>query len=139
MTERDFRAAFHAHKDAIFRFAWRMTNSPATAEDIAQDVFLTLLRRPDSYDRTRGALRPFLLGVARNLCLKKWRDEHRWEALDDEDQPAPVVDLAGGETTRIVGAAVQMLVPLQREVLVLAEYEGLSLEEIALAVRTLIS
>src|SRR6266581_255819 len=134
MTEREFRAAFREHKDAIYRFAWRMTNSPATAEDIAQDVFLTLLRRPDSYDQTRGALRPFLLGVARNLALKRWRDEHRWEAIEDQELPAPAVDPAGGETGRIVGAAVQALVPLQREVLVLAEYEELSLEEIARAV-----
>jgi RNA polymerase sigma factor (sigma-70 family) len=139
MTEREFRAAFNEHKDAIYRFAWRMTSSPPAAEDIAQDVFLSLLRQPDRFDRARGALRSFLFGAARNLALKRWRDEHRWEALeDDADFSAPPPDPAAGETAQMVGAAVQAavqaLVPLQREALILAEYEGCSLEEIARAV-----
>jgi len=135
MTDREFRAAFDEHKDAIYRFAWRMTNSPAAAEDIAQDVFLFLLRQPNRFDGTRGRLRSFLLGVARNLALKKWRDEHRWETFDDEEFLAPPPDLAGGEVGRIVGAAIAALPPLQRETLLLAEYEGCSLEEIATAVQ----
>lgn len=85
MTESEFRAAFDAHKDAVYRFAWRMTNSSSAAEDIAQDVFLCLLRQPDRFDGTRGRLRSYLLGIARNLARKKWRDEHRWETLDDGD------------------------------------------------------
>jgi len=134
MTEREFRTAFHEHQDAIYRFAWRMTASPAAAEDIAQDVFLALLRRPDSFDVRRGGLRPFLLGIARNLILKRWRDERPWEDLDSEDFCVPPSDPVQGERAEIVGAAVQALPPLQREALILAEYEGLSLEEIAGAV-----
>ncbi len=131
MTGTEFRAAFHEHKDAVYRFAWRMTNSPGTAEDIVQEVFLTLLRQPDRFNETRGQLRSFLLGVARNVALKRWREENRWDALEDQDFVAQPVDLVRGETAKIVGAAVGSLPPLQREVLVLAEYEGLSLEEIA--------
>ena len=131
MSEREFRNAFSEHQDAIYRFAWRMTNSPAAAEDIAQDVFLFLLRQPHRFDATRGAMRSFLLGVARNLVLKRWREEHRWEAMEDEDFLAPPVDLTGAETSRLVGDAVQSLAPLQREAIILAEYEEFSLEEIA--------
>ena len=134
MTEREFRAAFTEHKDAVYRCAWRMTNSAAAAEDIAQDVFLALLRRPDSFDRTRGSLRAFLLGVARNLALKKWRDENRWAPLEEEQGLAPRIDPKAREVADMVGAAVQSLAPLQREVLILAEYEELPLEEIARAV-----
>ena len=46
MTEAEFQDAFHRYKDAVYRFAWRMTNSPVAAEDIAQEVFLILLRQP---------------------------------------------------------------------------------------------
>jgi RNA polymerase sigma-70 factor (ECF subfamily) len=53
------------------------------------------------------------------------------QPLEDDDFAAAPVDVASGEVARIVAAAVQALVPLQRETLVLAEYEGLSLEEIA--------
>ena len=84
MTKAEFQIAFDEHKDAIYSFAWRMTNSAVVAEDIAQDVFLSLLRLPDRFDPARGPLRPFLLGIARNLALKRWRDEHQWEELEDE-------------------------------------------------------
>lgn len=133
MTETAFQSAFDEHKDAVYRFAWRMAG-PDAAEDIAQDVFLTLLRYPERFDPARGTMRAFLLGVARNLALKRWRHEHRWDPLDAEAFVAPALDVARGETSEIVGAAVRSLPPLQREALILAEYEELTLEEIARAV-----
>ena len=131
MTGSEFRSAFHQHKDAIYRFAWRMTNSPDASEDIVQEVYLSLLRHPDRFDSTKGPLRPFLLAVARNLALKRWRQEDRWNVIDEDQFVAQPVDVTRGETVQIVAAAVGSLPPLQREVLLLAEYEGLSLEDIA--------
>jgi RNA polymerase sigma-70 factor (ECF subfamily) len=136
VTDAEFEAVFEQHKDAVYRFAWRMTSSAAVAEDIAQDAFLALLRHPDRFDRRRGSLRAFLLGIARNLVLKRWRDEHRWEPLVEELWVAPAIDVSRGETAEIVGRAVRSLPPLQREVLILAEYEELSLEDIARAVES---
>jgi RNA polymerase sigma-70 factor (ECF subfamily) len=133
VTNTDFQMVFEEHKDAVYQFAWRMTNSAAIAEDIAQDVFLSVLRQPDRFDPGRGRLRPFLLGIARNLVLKRWRDESRWEELYDEQFVAPALDIERSETAQIVSDAVGALPPLQREVLILAEYEELSLEEIARA------
>ena len=133
VTETAFRAAFDEHKDAVYRFAWRMSG-PDAAEDITQDVFLALMHHPERFDATRGTLRAFLLGIARNLALKRWRDEHRWDALDDETLVTPAFDVTSGDTAELVGAAVRSLPPLQREALILAEYDGLSLDEIARAV-----
>jgi len=133
MTDADFRAVFEQNKDAVYRFAWRMSGSATVAEDIAQEVFLTLLRQPGRFDPARGPVRSFLLAVARNLALKNWRNEHRWDELEDEFA-TPAVDLESRETNDAVGAAVASLPPLQREVLILSEYEELSLEEIARAV-----
>ena len=135
MTDAEFQTAFDQHKDAVYRFAWRMSGSAAAAEDITQDVFVGLLRYPDRFDPARGTLRAFLLGIARNLALRHWRAEHRFEPLDDE-QPgvAEPVDLERGEVGDIVGRAVRALRPLQREVVILAEYEGLTLAEVARAV-----
>src|SRR5690242_17351668 len=129
MTEGEFRAAFFEHKESVYRFAWRMTNSSGAAEDIAQDVFFALLRRPDAFDQARGRLRSFLLGIARNLALKRWRDERPWETLEEEHCVIPPLDPERWEIAEAVASAVQSLPPLQREVLVLAEYERLSLEE----------
>ena len=135
MTESDFRTAFDEHKDAVYRFAWRMAG-PDAAEDIAQDVFLALLQERARFDPARGTLRTFLLGIARNLALKRWRDAHRWTELDADEVEAPPCDMTQGETADLVAAAVRALPPLQREVVILAEYEELSLEEIARAVET---
>jgi RNA polymerase sigma factor (sigma-70 family) len=134
MTDAEFRAVFDAHKTSVYRFAWRMTKSPQAAEDIAQETFLTLLRQPGRYQPGRGELRVYLLGIARHLALRHWRTESRWDALDDEAFAADPVVIAGREVAEAVALAVRSLPPLQREALVLAEYEGLRLEEIARAV-----
>ena len=133
MTDAELQAAFDQHKDAVYRFAWRMSGSTA-AEDITQDVFVGLLRHPDRFDPGRGALRAFLLGIARNLALKHWRAEHRFEPLDDEAVVAEPIDLERGDIGDMVGKAVRALRPLQREVVILIEYEGLTLAEVARAV-----
>jgi RNA polymerase sigma-70 factor (ECF subfamily) len=134
VTDADFQAAFEQHKDAVYRFAWRMSGSSATAEDVTQDVFVGLLRHPGRFDPARGTLRAFLVGIARNLVLKHWRAEHRFEPLDDDAVPTVTLDLERGDVGEMVGRAVQALGPLQREVVILAEYEGLTLAEIASAV-----
>lgn len=133
MTDAEFQDAFEQHKDVVYRFAWRMSG-PAAAEDITQDVFVSLLRQPGRFDRARGTLRAFLLGIARNLALKRWRSEHRFEPLDDEAMAAEVIDFDRLDVGEMVGQAVRTLGPLQREVVILAEYEGLTLAEIARAV-----
>jgi RNA polymerase sigma-70 factor, ECF subfamily len=134
VTDAEFQAAFEQHKDVVYRFVWRMSGSPAAAEDITQDVFVGLLRHPDRFDPDRGTLRAFLLGIARNLALKHWRTEHRFEPLDEEAMAAEVIDFDRGDVGEMVGQAVRALGPLQREVVILAEYEGLTLAEIARAV-----
>ena len=133
MTDAEFQAVFDAHKDAVYRFVWRMARSPAAADDITQDVFVALLRSPDRFDPGRATLRAFLLGIARNLVLKHWRAEHRFEPLDEGEMTDPF-DIGRGDIGEMVGRAVGALGPLQREVIILAEYEGLTLGEIARAV-----
>src|SRR5439155_22502231 len=78
----------------------------------------------------------FLLGIARNLTLKRWRDENRWQELEDEHFSVKPFDIEHREIADAVREAVQSLPPLQREVLILAEYEELSLEAIAQAVES---
>ncbi len=134
MTELEFQAIFERHKDAVYRYAWRMTGSPSAAEDIAQEAFLVLLRFPGRFESGRGEMRSFLLGVARNLVGKRWRDQDRWDSLEDELFVAQPMDIVSLETTEMVGTAIRALPPLQREVLVLTQFEGLTLDEAALTV-----
>jgi RNA polymerase sigma-70 factor, ECF subfamily len=134
MTESDVRAAFQKNKDVVYRFAWRMTGSASAAEDITQDVFMLLLRQPSLFDSSRGELASFLIGVARNLSRKWLRKESRWSDIDDDQFSVEPLNAESREFSDTVAAAVSALPPLQREVLVLFQYEGLSLEEIARAV-----
>jgi RNA polymerase sigma-70 factor, ECF subfamily len=131
MTEREIREAYQDHRDAVYRFALRLTGSAAAAEDILHDCFLSLLRNTDRCDISWVALRPFLLAVARNLARKYWRKEHRWDGVDEEAFIAEPIDPTAGETAELVEKAVQSLPELQREALVLFEFEDLSLEQIA--------
>jgi RNA polymerase sigma factor (sigma-70 family) len=134
VTDAEFQAVFDAHKDAVYRYVWRMARSPSVAEDVTQDAFVALLRSPERFDAARGTLRAFLLGIARNLVLKHWRAEHRYEPLDDDADAVAPFDPGAGDIGEMVGRAVGALGPLQREVVILAEYEGLTLAEIAAAV-----
>jgi RNA polymerase sigma-70 factor (ECF subfamily) len=110
-----------------------MTGSGNGAEDIVQECFLALWRRPDAYVASRGTLRAFLLGIARNLVLKQWRDEHPHESLEEGSSICGPIDVLGRERAEMVARAIHRLPPLQREAIVLAEYEDLTLEEIARA------
>src|SRR5687767_8968865 len=100
-------------------------NSAAAAEDVAQEVFLSLLRVRGRFDPNRGRLRSFLLGITRNVVLKRWRDENRWEELADEQSLVAPIHRESSEVSNIVAEAVRTLPLLQREVLILAEYEEL--------------
>lgn len=131
MTDPEFREAFRCHKDVLYRYAYRMTGSPATGEDVVQDCFVALWQGRSGYDQDRGPLRAYLLGIARNLILKRWRREHPSLELDDAALVDPPIDLLSMERDQAVKRAVESLPPLQREVLILAEYEEMALEEIA--------
>jgi RNA polymerase sigma-70 factor (ECF subfamily) len=131
VTEADFTAIFGEHKDSVFRFAWRMTGSASAAEDVAQDCFVALLRAPERYDAGRGPLRAFLIGMARNIILNRWRAESRWSPLDDDAFLAEPLDPGRWEAAELVAQAVQSLPLLQREALILAEYEEMTIEEVA--------
>jgi len=133
MTDAEFRDAFHGHKDVVHRFAYRMTGSASAAEDVVQDCFLILWRKPAAYDPRRGAMRAFLLGIARNLILKRWRDERPHKALEDDAFVFQPLNVREDGRVEAVEKAILTLPPLQREAVVLAEYEEMSLEEIARA------
>src|SRR5882762_4260171 len=68
--EEAFTLLYRRHQAAMYRFALRMTGNTWSAEEIVQDVFMTLMRAPKKYDATRGALGAFLYGVTRNRVMK---------------------------------------------------------------------
>jgi len=136
--ERAFMVLYERHRLPVFRFAYRMLNSAAVAEEVTHDCFLDLIRRPEGFDPTRAALRTYLFAAARNLSAKHFRrhacEESYEEAaaeLAGADDDGPLQRVLRAEAAGAVRRAVSELPPAQREVVVLFEYEGLSLAEVA--------
>lgn len=136
--ETAFLRLYERHKDPTFRFAYRMLGSQEPAEDITQDCFLSLIHHPERFDPTRASLQTYLYAAARNLALKRFRRSEKEVAgqvlADTEPSVAadePLRRLLAAELTDEVRNALAQMSPLQREVVVLFEYEEQSLTEIA--------
>ena len=133
-----FLELYDRYRQPIFRFAYRLLGSVESAEDVTHDCFLSLIRKPENFRPERASLRTYLYGAARNLALKHFRDLGRETGLDEvadepKDSPrrAPLRRLLDEELATHVREAVFSLPPLQREALILFEYQGLSLSEVA--------
>jgi len=136
-----FQILYERYRDGIFRFAYRLLGSVEAAEDVAHDCFLSLISNPARFDSTRASLRTYLYGAARNLAAKRYNSfarETDIEELDEEpriaDRNEPIRLVLDNELAGEVERAIASLPPLQREALVLFEYEDLSLSEIAAVV-----
>ena len=141
--EEAFAFLYRRHQAAIYRFALRMTGNSWAAEEIVQEVFMTLLRDPKKYDAARGALGAFLYGIARNRIMKHLERLPREVSLDEkkedgstpgivlQDSATPSSWLEKRERTEHVRAAVLELPPEFREAVVLCELEEMSYEEAA--------
>jgi RNA polymerase sigma-70 factor, ECF subfamily len=123
--------AFDQYHQAVYDFAFRLMRREELAEDIVQDCFLAYVRSPERYDPARGTVKTFLFAIARNLTLKHYRDHRAEEALDESDAPPAFDPRQSLDASSAVAAAVAGLPPLQQEALVLFEYAGSTLEEIA--------
>ena len=138
-----FLQLYERHRDGIFRFGYRLVGSVEVAEDITHDCFLSLIRNPVGFNPQRAALRTYLYAAARNLAMKYFRSQGRETNIEDVNDyreiaanQQPLRQLLDDELVAKVKEAVADLPPLQRESLVLFEYEGLSLLQIAEIVGT---
>ena len=136
--EAAFQVLYSRYRDLIFRFAFRQVGSAAAAEDVTHDCFLTLIREPNRFKAERASFRTYLYAVARNLSLKNFNNSRRESPLSDlgEEPPVaerqqPVRQVLDRELSAEVQRAIASLPPLQREALILFEYEELSLAEVA--------
>lgn len=132
-----FQILYERHCNPIFRFAYRMLGSAEAAEDVAHDCFLSLIKDPGRFDPEKASLRTYLYAAARNQAAKRYQTFRRESAIDElhseplmPDRYQPIRKLLDDELVGEVQEAIANLPPLQREALVLFEYEDLSLAEI---------
>jgi RNA polymerase sigma-70 factor (ECF subfamily) len=137
-----FLSIYTRHRAPLYRFACRLLGDAAAAEDVTHDCFLSLFKHPERFDAARGAsLGTYLFAAVRNLSFKQFRRAARETLIDEAASepcaPAaeqPLCRMLEAEVSATVRAAVERLPVLQREVLILFEFENLSLQEIAVVV-----
>ena len=136
-----FQILYERYRDPIFRFAYRLLGSAEAAEDVAHDCFVGLITEPRRFDATRASLRTYLYAAARNQAAKRYQAFGREAALEElsaepqlPDHHQPIRQVLDDELAAEVEKAIASLPPLQREALVLFEYEALSLAEVAAVV-----
>jgi RNA polymerase sigma-70 factor, ECF subfamily len=135
-----FEIVLERHADAAFSLAYRMCGKRSVAEDVAQESFLALWRGGGGYDRARGSVRTWTLGIVHNRAidaLRRSSAHDRRRAHDDgleEDLEAPertdaeAISNAASDDVRM---ALGELPAEQRRVIELAYFGGFTHTEIA--------
>ena len=137
-----FETLYRRHKDSVYRYLLRLSLDEQVAEDVVQDAWSKIIRARDRY-RPTARFSTYLFRVAHNCFIDYVRRNRRHvygEALDAENMPAPG-DEPDAETERLLARerleiALRQLPEEQRDVFLLREEAGLSLDEIALVTDT---
>jgi RNA polymerase sigma-70 factor (ECF subfamily) len=127
----------------VFQLGVQSLDRPA-AEELVQEVFLTIWRGADSFDPSQGAFRPWLLRLTHWKILNELRRRRRRPATadapsDDQDPLQEVADVDPGPEERawqtehedIVKSALAALPPKQRQAIALAFLEDMTHEQVA--------
>ncbi|MCP3100158.1 RNA polymerase sigma factor [Myxococcus sp. K15C18031901] len=130
-----FDALFQRHAPAVRGYLTRLTGSPATAEDLVQLTFLSLVRSRGRF-QAGSRFRPWLYAIATNAARDQLRRGHRPEELTAEghlpvDVPAEVAGPRDVGLERAVRQALDQLPEGQRVPILLHRFEGMGFAEIA--------
>jgi RNA polymerase sigma-70 factor, ECF subfamily len=137
---RAFELIYDRHGGAAFSLAYRMVGNRVAAEDIIQEAFLSIWRSRMRYDRSRGSVRTWVLGIVHNRAIDALRrgasHDRRQETLDgvEERHEAPErtdVEAARREEARSVQTALETLPDDQRRTIELAYFGGFTHSQIA--------
>jgi RNA polymerase sigma-70 factor (ECF subfamily) len=143
-----FRTIYQRCQGPIFRFALHMTGNTFLAEDVTQEVFMTLIQERAQFDASRGTLSAYLFGMGRNLLLRRLDRERVYVPFLEHDGEngagnrdrknaghavlvMPPNDFIRSETIERVRQAVASLPPSYREVVVLCDLQEMSYDEAA--------
>lgn len=135
-----FEVVFDRHGGAAFSLAYRMCGRRAMAEDVVQEAFLSLWRSGARYDRARGSVRTWVLGVVHNRAIDALRRGVVRDRLTIEDEglaervPAKErtdVEVARREEAHEVRGVLGELPSEQRRVIELAYFGGFTHTQIA--------
>jgi RNA polymerase sigma-70 factor, ECF subfamily len=143
-----FRTIYQRCQGPIYRFALHMTGNTFLAEDVTQEVFMTLIQERARFEPSRGTLSAYLFGMGRNLLLRRLDREQVYVPFLEHGREngggngerkngahavlvMPPNDILRSEMIERVRQAVSSLPPNYREVVVLCDLEEMSYDEAA--------
>jgi RNA polymerase sigma-70 factor, ECF subfamily len=135
-----FEVIYERHSQAAFSLAYRMAGTRGVAEDVVQDAFLNIWRSGARYERTRGSVRTWVLGIVHHRAIDALRRSfvhERRRATDEgieerlETGERTDVEVARREESHTVRAALDHLPSEQSQVIELAYFGGFTHTEIA--------
>lgn len=138
-----FRTLYTRYGNLVYSTALRVVRDAHIAEDMVQEIFLRIWRKPESYTATRGKFATWLTSVTRNRAVDEVRSRnrrYRHETASPEEQerelPGPETDEPGlraelSDQRRLIRTALAQLPPEQRQTIELAYFGGLTQQEIA--------
>ncbi|MGK2939110.1 MAG: sigma-70 family RNA polymerase sigma factor [Solirubrobacteraceae bacterium] len=129
------RALYRTYGRELFGFAQRRLGDRGLAEEVVQETFTNVWRHADTFDETRGSIRTWLYGIARNAIIDADRRRARRPPVasfePDEAAGEGVEPIEQAVLRWQVQAAFDRLTADHREILRLAHFAGLSVQEIA--------
>ena len=129
------RDLYAQYGQRLYVYALRLTDDPATAEDVTQNTLVTAWRTARTF-RAEGRLIAWLLGIVHHTAMKAIRNRTNYlgdvaEETIREDQPSPEEQAQVKDERRWVRQGMQSLSPEHRAVLELIFYQELLLNEVA--------
>jgi RNA polymerase sigma-70 factor (ECF subfamily) len=121
-----FENFYRSQVGRLQNFLRRYLGDARAAEDVAQEAFLQLWRKPNGFNPARATLKAYLFGIAAKRGADWWRRQAKHVS-----QPLPTPVASGGAPRILMGDALERLEPEARSLLWLREVEGYSYTELA--------
>ena len=144
-----FERVYELYGRKVFGFAYRMLGDQSIAEDFTHETFMVIILHPERYQAERGSLLTFLCAIVRNHVLKYFRrqgveisdsfDKVDHVIKDNDRRNNPLSTLLEKELAEKVSESISTLPVLQREALILREFQDLSYEEISIVTNSRVS
>ena len=137
-----YSEVYEQHHRGVYAAAYRILGNQAQAQDVVQDVFMKVWRKPEAFDSRRGVLGSYLRLMGRSRALDLWREGQAsgragdrlkvHVAVEGEKGPEGPERIAEQRfARRDLTQALKTLPDQQREAVVLAYWGGLTAQEVA--------
>ena len=125
---------YDRYSPVVYAVALRVLGETAAAEDILQEIFMQLWRKPSAFDASRGTLAPWLAVIARNRALDLLRKRKPQTDIDEivvSIEPDLASEVERNSMAQKVRSTLNQMPPAQRSALEMAYFEGYTHSEIS--------